>query len=161
MLDAPSCVTRVLYSGAAIRVECLADRFAELCFDRREGSVNKFDHQTVAELMDAIGVLERLPDLRGVLVTSGKPDSIVGADIREFGATFALPFTPLVRSAQVCRLEWLAASRSPERNIHTPRAGLAADTGDAAYGARGITVLSGGLTGAGRHTHLTERHHAD
>jgi 3-hydroxyacyl-CoA dehydrogenase/enoyl-CoA hydratase/3-hydroxybutyryl-CoA epimerase/enoyl-CoA isomerase len=91
VLDAPPGVARVLYAGETLRVEYLTDRFAELRFDRREGSVNKFDHQTVAELRDAIHVLERLPDVRGVLVTSGKPDFIVGADIREFGATFALP----------------------------------------------------------------------
>lgn len=89
-------VNSILYEGETLRVEALPDRFAELCFDRQGGSVNKFDRKTVAELLQAIGVIERSPGLRGVLITSGKAEFIVGADIHEFGETFALPHADLL-----------------------------------------------------------------
>jgi 3-hydroxyacyl-CoA dehydrogenase / enoyl-CoA hydratase / 3-hydroxybutyryl-CoA epimerase / enoyl-CoA isomerase len=80
-----------LYDGGSLRVDTLPGGFAELCFDRQGGSVNKFDAQTVAELSEATQVLRATPGLRGVLVTSNKGVFIAGADIAEFRVTFALP----------------------------------------------------------------------
>ena len=42
-----------MYQGQSIRCTRLADDIAELCFDRQDASVNKFDHQTLEELAAA------------------------------------------------------------------------------------------------------------
>ena len=60
----------------------------ELCFDRRDGSVNKLDDRTIGELREATRWLLAQGNLRGVLVTSRKDAFIVGADIGEFANKF-------------------------------------------------------------------------
>lgn len=83
--------TATLFAGQSLSLEPLAGGFVELRFERRDGTVNMFDQRTVAELDAARARLQALPWLRGILVTSGKDVFIVGADITEFTATFALP----------------------------------------------------------------------
>ena len=80
-----------MYQGQSIRCTRLADDIAELCFDRQDASVNKFDHQTLEELAAAAKMLASDDSLKGLVVTSAKGGFIVGADILEFGATFAQP----------------------------------------------------------------------
>jgi len=81
---------RMLYQSDTLTLNWLENDIAELVFDA-PGSVNKLDTQTVASLGEAIAVLEQLPDLKAVLISSRKPAFIVGADITEFLSLFAAP----------------------------------------------------------------------
>ena len=78
----------MIYSGKAITVRAKNDGIAELCFDLQNESVNKFNALTIGELKDATAAIAADTSLKGVIVTSGKPVFIVGADIMEFGALF-------------------------------------------------------------------------
>ncbi|WP_075183452.1 fatty acid oxidation complex subunit alpha FadB [Pantoea sp. 1.19] len=80
----------MLYQGDNLSLDWLSDGIAELTFNAA-GSVNKLDTATVAALGEAVAVLERQTDLRGVLLSSRKPAFIVGADITEFLSLFAAP----------------------------------------------------------------------
>jgi 3-hydroxyacyl-CoA dehydrogenase/enoyl-CoA hydratase/3-hydroxybutyryl-CoA epimerase/enoyl-CoA isomerase len=78
----------MIYSGNAITVQATDDGIAELCFDLTDESVNKFNALTLNELKEATAAIASDKSLKGVIVTSGKPVFIVGADIMEFGALF-------------------------------------------------------------------------
>ena len=78
----------MIYSGKAISVQATDDGIAELCFDLQDDSVNKFNTLTVNELKEATAAIAADTSLKGVIVTSGKPVFIVGADIMEFAAHF-------------------------------------------------------------------------
>jgi len=78
----------MIYSGKAITVQATEDGIAELCFDLQDESVNKFNALTLDELKAATAAIAADESLKGVIVTSGKPVFIVGADIMEFGALF-------------------------------------------------------------------------
>jgi 3-hydroxyacyl-CoA dehydrogenase/enoyl-CoA hydratase/3-hydroxybutyryl-CoA epimerase/enoyl-CoA isomerase len=78
----------MIYSGKAITVQVINDGIAELCFDLQDDSVNKFNALTIGELKEATAAIAADSSLKGVIVTSGKPVFIVGADIMEFGALF-------------------------------------------------------------------------
>ncbi len=80
----------MLYQGETLSLDWLDDGIARLVFDA-PGSVNKLDTKTVASLGEAIAVLERQPQLKGLLLSSAKPAFIVGADITEFLSLFAAP----------------------------------------------------------------------
>src|SRR5699024_6058702 len=80
----------MLYEGSKLTVKVDGD-IAVLCFDASDGSVNKFDQDTLAELRKAAQALAGTTSVRGLLVTSGKPAFIVGADIMEFGELFKMP----------------------------------------------------------------------
>ena len=78
----------MIYSGKAITVQATDDGIAELCFDLKDDSVNKFNALTLNELKEATAAIAADTSLIGVIVTSGKPVFIVGADITEFGTQF-------------------------------------------------------------------------
>ena len=78
----------MIYSGKAITVTESDGGIAELCFDLKDDSVNKFNALTLNELQEATAAIAARPSTRGVIVTSGKPVFIVGADITEFGTLF-------------------------------------------------------------------------
>ena len=80
----------MIYEGKSLAVKLLDDGFAELVFDA-QGSVNKFDRQTVTELDEATAALKDRSDVKGVLVRSAKSTFIVGADITEFTELFSAP----------------------------------------------------------------------
>lgn len=80
----------MIYEGKSLAVKLLDDGFAELVFDA-QGSVNKFDRQTVTELDEATAALKERSDVKGVLVRSAKSTFIVGADITEFTELFSAP----------------------------------------------------------------------
>ena len=80
----------MLYQGETLHLHWLDGGIAELVFDA-PGSVNKLDTQTVASLGEAITVLEKQSDLKGLLLSSAKPAFIVGADITEFLSLFNAP----------------------------------------------------------------------
>ncbi len=77
----------MLFSGKAISVK-VEDGIAELCFDLEGESVNKFNALTVEELKSATAAIAGDDSVKGVIVTSGKPVFIVGADIMEFSSLF-------------------------------------------------------------------------
>ncbi|MEQ8802792.1 fatty acid oxidation complex subunit alpha FadB [Haliea sp.] len=78
----------MIYQSDALTVTRLEGDIAELHFDLKGESVNKFDQATVSSLSAALDALEAESNLKGLLVTSGKPVFIVGADITEFTGIF-------------------------------------------------------------------------
>ncbi|MEQ8515194.1 MAG: enoyl-CoA hydratase-related protein, partial [Chromatocurvus sp.] len=78
----------MIYQSDALTVTRLDGDFAELKFDLQGESVNKFNNATVADLTAALDAIDAEQGLRGLLVSSGKPVFIVGADITEFTAMF-------------------------------------------------------------------------
>jgi 3-hydroxyacyl-CoA dehydrogenase/enoyl-CoA hydratase/3-hydroxybutyryl-CoA epimerase/enoyl-CoA isomerase len=85
----------MIYEGKSLTVNLLQDGIAELVFDA-QGSVNKFDRQTVADLDTATQALVVHQEIKGVLVRSAKSTFIVGADITEFTALFDMPDTEVL-----------------------------------------------------------------
>lgn len=80
----------MLYKGDTLYLDWLEDGIAELVF-AAPGSVNKLDTATVASLGQALDVLEKSPNLTGLLLRSDKAAFIVGADITEFLSLFQVP----------------------------------------------------------------------
>jgi 3-hydroxyacyl-CoA dehydrogenase/enoyl-CoA hydratase/3-hydroxybutyryl-CoA epimerase/enoyl-CoA isomerase len=78
----------MIYQNDALTVKRLDGDIAELNFDLQGESVNKFDQMTVSALTAALDALEAEDGIRGLLVSSGKPVFIVGADITEFTSMF-------------------------------------------------------------------------
>jgi 3-hydroxyacyl-CoA dehydrogenase/enoyl-CoA hydratase/3-hydroxybutyryl-CoA epimerase/enoyl-CoA isomerase len=78
----------MLFEGNAIQVKPLEGGLAELRFDLKGESVNKFSNAVMSELKDALAII-RTSDLKGLLITSGKSVFFVGADVTEFGPVFA------------------------------------------------------------------------
>lgn len=79
----------MIHNGNAITVQLLSDGIAELRFDLQGESVNKFNQVTLHDLKAAIEAIKAQNEIQGLIVTSGKPVFIVGADITEFGSYFA------------------------------------------------------------------------
>ncbi len=79
------------YQGQALSCQMLGDGIAELRFDLQGESVNKFNRQTLEELKSVAEQLQASRELKGLLVSSAKDVFIVGADITEFGESFAQP----------------------------------------------------------------------
>ncbi|WP_163936299.1 fatty acid oxidation complex subunit alpha FadB [Paraferrimonas sp. SM1919] len=77
----------MIYQSATVSVELIDNNIAKLCFNSA-GSVNKFDQETVKALDEALDAVKAAAP-RGMIVTSGKPAFIVGADITEFLGLFA------------------------------------------------------------------------
>jgi 3-hydroxyacyl-CoA dehydrogenase/enoyl-CoA hydratase/3-hydroxybutyryl-CoA epimerase/enoyl-CoA isomerase len=72
-----------MYQGERVSASMREEGIAELNFNAVNDSVNKFDRQTVQELAEAIEAIKNAPGVKGMLVTSGKPVFIVGADLME------------------------------------------------------------------------------
>ena len=85
----------MLFQGKSLSAELLADGIVEFKFDA-EGSVNKFDQATFEEYRAVVEAINNCSEAKGVIVTSGKPAFIVGADITEFLETFKQPEEALV-----------------------------------------------------------------
>ncbi|MFI4980762.1 MAG: enoyl-CoA hydratase-related protein, partial [Nevskiales bacterium] len=86
-----------MYQGQSIQVRKLDGDIAELCFDSKTDSVNKFDARTVNELRQAVAAITGDSAIKGLVVTSGKDTFIVGADITEFGKSFQQPEEEIVK----------------------------------------------------------------
>ncbi|WP_342805347.1 fatty acid oxidation complex subunit alpha FadB [Alteromonas sp. M12] len=80
----------MIFEGKSLCAKLLENGLAELVFDA-QGSVNKFDQQTVNELDQATQALAKNSDIKGLLVRSAKSTFIVGADITEFTSLFDMP----------------------------------------------------------------------
>jgi len=78
----------MIYEGQSLRCDMLDNGIAEVTFDNKNESVNKFDKATLAELKAVIEALNSADGIRGAIVTSPKSVFIVGADITEFLAMF-------------------------------------------------------------------------
>ncbi|WP_122898955.1 fatty acid oxidation complex subunit alpha FadB [Acinetobacter sp. B51(2017)] len=79
----------MIHAGNAITVQMLTDGIAEFRFDLQGESVNKFNRVTIDDFQAAIDAVKADSSVKGLIVTSGKSTFIVGADITEFGTTFA------------------------------------------------------------------------
>lgn len=85
-----------MFQADSLRIVVLDDNLVEICFDRRDDAINKFDDRTVDELRQAVAQIAADPSIRGVLVTSAKQSFIVGADITGFARLFNLPTDELI-----------------------------------------------------------------
>ncbi len=94
----------MIFEGQSLTCQMLEGGIAELCFDNKNESVNKFDQATLKELKQATEALAATSNLKGVVVTSGKGVFIVGADITEFLTLFEHPHDELV--------EWTAQANA-------------------------------------------------
>ncbi|HKI96892.1 MAG TPA: fatty acid oxidation complex subunit alpha FadB [bacterium] len=92
------------FDGKAIQLTLREPGFAELRFDLKGESVNKFNQLTLGELNDCVTLLVQSKDIKGLLVTSGKGVFIVGADINEFLPNFKKPEPELV--------EWISKAQA-------------------------------------------------
>lgn len=72
------------FEGQAIQCSMLEGSIAELKFDLKEDSVNKFNALTLKELREAVDRIKADSSIKGLLITSGKDVFIVGADVTEF-----------------------------------------------------------------------------
>lgn len=82
----------MIYEGKAIQVTAANDHgIAEMIFDLKDESINKFNQLTMEDLSHAIESISGSEQVRGLLVTSAKDCFIVGADITEFSGNFKLP----------------------------------------------------------------------
>ena len=79
----------MLYSGPAFSAAALGDGIVELKFDLAGESVNKLNQVALRDLDAAVQAIAKAPDVKGMILTSGKSVFIVGADITEFGPMFA------------------------------------------------------------------------
>lgn len=75
----------MIYEGKSLSVSLSDGNTAELNFNRQDASVNKFDTLTLDELQQAV-VSVTDSAATGLIVTSNKPNFIVGADISEINA---------------------------------------------------------------------------
>ncbi|GHG04226.1 fatty acid oxidation complex subunit alpha FadB [Thalassotalea marina] len=85
----------MLFQGDSLSAELLDGGIVEFKFDA-QGSVNKFDQATFKEFIAVIDAINNCAEAKGVLVTSGKSNFIVGADITEFLTTFKKPVEELI-----------------------------------------------------------------
>lgn len=79
-----------MFQGNCIKLQRIEEGFVELCFDRNEDAINKFDERTLDELAQAVALIAADGTITGVLITSAKNVFVVGADINEFAAAFRL-----------------------------------------------------------------------
>ena len=89
-----------MYSGKTLSLKAIEDGFVEINFDNQSESVNKFNQETLAELQSAVEIMASAADIRGLLLTSGKPVFVVGADITEFTDMFSASKQEFLDGAQ-------------------------------------------------------------
>jgi len=86
----------MIFQGEAFSVELGGDNIAELKFDLQGESVNKFNKTAIVDLQKAMAAIKADENIKGLVITSGKSEYIVGADITEFGDMFAGPSENLI-----------------------------------------------------------------
>jgi len=79
----------MLYTGPAFSAAALGDGIVELKFDLTGDSVNKLNAAALKDLDAATQAIAKAPGVKGLVLTSGKPVFIVGADVTEFTGMFA------------------------------------------------------------------------
>ncbi len=78
----------MIFTGEAITVERFDQGLAQLSFDLKGESVNKFSSKVIDELGQALTAIESAEGVQGLLIRSNKSVFIVGADITEFLPVF-------------------------------------------------------------------------
>ena len=78
----------MIYSGETLSLRRNDNGVVHLIFDRKTGSVNKFDRLTVAEFTAALDMLNLETGVIGLILGSAKGVFVVGADIGEFTVVF-------------------------------------------------------------------------
>lgn len=86
----------MIYDGQSLQCKMLDNGIAEVIFDNKNESVNKFDAATLQEWKEVIELLNSTDGIRGAIATSPKSVFIVGADITEFLKMFAEPKEQMV-----------------------------------------------------------------
>ncbi|GAB2685377.1 fatty acid oxidation complex subunit alpha FadB [Aliiglaciecola aliphaticivorans] len=123
----------MIFEGKSLCAKLLDNGLAELVFDA-QGSVNKFDQQTVSELDQATQALASNGNIQGLLVRSAKSTFIVGADITEFTGLFDMPQEKI--------LDWVAqTSQVFDRFEDLPFPTVAAINGFALGGGCEMTLV--------------------
>ncbi len=85
------------FEGQSFQCSMLEGGVAELRLDLKGESVNKFDNPTLAELAEVVGLLKADPEVKGLLLISGKEVGfVVGADINMFLGLFRQPEEQLI-----------------------------------------------------------------
>jgi len=79
------------FEGMSMQCSMLEGGIAELRLDLQADSVNKFNRATLAELAEAVALLQGAPGVRGLLLSSAKDCFVVGADVTEFLDYFKYP----------------------------------------------------------------------
>ena len=79
---------QVLFEGDALKCLRIEGDIAEIIFDLKGESVNKFNALTVTELGQAVDSVKKESGLKGLLLSSQKDVFVVGADITEFLGLF-------------------------------------------------------------------------
>jgi len=100
----------MLYSGPAFSATALDDGIVELTFDLKGDSVNKLSAAALKDFDAATQAIAKDKSVKGVIVTSGKPVFIVGADVTEFTAMFAAGEAAIAKNVlevnrMLCRFE--------------------------------------------------------
>lgn len=100
-----------LFSGQRLQLSELAQGYLELRLDNQDG-INKFDRLTLAELNQALSLVE-VSAARGLIICSAQKVFFAGGDIDEFVERFSLPDEQLLTQlreygATLNRLENLA-----------------------------------------------------
>ncbi|MFO0945267.1 MAG: 3-hydroxyacyl-CoA dehydrogenase NAD-binding domain-containing protein [Planctomycetota bacterium] len=86
--------------GSSFTFQELDDKIGLVTFDVPGQRVNTFSQGVIKDLGELVAELEKKKDLRGLLVTSGKPGQfIAGADLNELGA---LAYVPKEQFAKSC-----------------------------------------------------------
>jgi 3-hydroxyacyl-CoA dehydrogenase/enoyl-CoA hydratase/3-hydroxybutyryl-CoA epimerase len=65
-----------------MKIEIAADGFATLTLDNADESMNLVSDAFIAEMMDAIAQIAANESIKGVILTSGKPAFMAGADLK-------------------------------------------------------------------------------
>lgn len=78
----------MIYQGDRIQIDIIDDGIANMHFNAKNESVNKFDAQTNQQFTEAVTALQNNDTIKGLVVTSGKGVFIAGADITEFISYF-------------------------------------------------------------------------
>ena len=82
----------MIFEGKCLTVDVNAEGIAELKFDLEDSSVNTMGLATVSELSKAVAAMTiQANKIKGLILTSGKKDFMVGANIFEFLGYFELP----------------------------------------------------------------------
>jgi 3-hydroxyacyl-CoA dehydrogenase/enoyl-CoA hydratase/3-hydroxybutyryl-CoA epimerase/enoyl-CoA isomerase len=72
------------FQGQAFRVEERAPNIVAVVFDLKDQSANVFNALALKELKEALEAVKKIPNVQGLLFTSGKEGFVFGADITEF-----------------------------------------------------------------------------
>lgn len=78
----------MLFSGSAFTLS-EDGGILNLVFDLADSKVNIFNAVAIKELGEALAIAEQQSSVKGLIISSGKPGFIAGADITEFNAMFA------------------------------------------------------------------------